>query len=62
LAYRFDDRGHHGLGAAAIGLAVGGDEALVDTPRDQHGQMVVISENGFQPGLLTSAQQRVAGA
>src|SRR5260370_12453763 len=32
-AERVDDRGHHGL-AAAVGLAVGGDDQLVVAPRD----------------------------
>ena len=61
-AQRVDQRTHHGFGAAAVGLTVGGDEALVDTPGDQHWQMVVIGENSIQSGLLASVKQRVSGA
>ena len=39
-----DDRGQHGLAAGAVGLAVRGDDVLVDAPGNQDWQVVVISE------------------
>ena len=48
--------------AAAVGLAVGGDEALVEAPADFDGDVILVGENGFQAGFLASAEQRVPGA
>lgn len=46
-AQRVDDRGHHGLAAAAVGVVVGGDDALVDAPGHHDGEMVVVGEDRF---------------
>ena len=52
-----DEGGHHRLAAAAVGLAVGGDDALVDAPRHDDRHVVVVGEYAGQPGSLTGAEQ-----
>lgn len=55
---RVDDCGHHGLAATPVRLAVGGDDALVDAPGDDDGEVVVVVEHRGEPGLLSAAEQR----
>lgn len=57
-----DDRGHHGFAAAAVGLGVGGDQALVEAPAQLDREVGLIGENGFQSGFLARIEQRIAGA
>lgn len=61
-AQRVDDRGHHGFAATAVGVAVGGDDALVDTPGHLHWEVSVVGEHRAQAGLLAAGEQRDAGA
>ena len=49
-AQSVDARGHHGLAAAPVGLAVGGDDALIDAPGHQDRQVVIIGEDRAEPG------------
>jgi len=46
------------LPAAAVGLAVGGDDALVDAPGHQDSQVGLVGEHSGQPGLLAAGEQR----
>jgi len=57
-AQRVDDRGHHGLAAASVGVSVGGDQALVEAPAQFNSEVGLVSENCFQPGFLTIIEQR----
>ena len=57
-----DDRDHHGLAASPVGVAVGGDDALVDAPGHLDREVVVVGEHRFQPCLLAAGEQRKAGA
>ena len=61
VAKRVDDLGHRGLAAAPVGVCVGGDQALIEPPRQFDGQVVLVSENRFQPVFLAGTKQRVAG-
>ena len=57
-AQRGDGRGHHGLAATSVGVGVGGDHLLVEALADLDAEVVLVGENGFQPGLLACAEQR----
>ena len=57
-----DDRGHHGLAAAPVGLAVGGNDALIDAPGHQDRQVVIIGEDRARARLLPTARQRQPGS
>ena len=50
--------GQHGPAAAAVRLAVGGDDALVDAPGHDDRDVVVVGEHRCEPGLLAGAKQR----
>ena len=52
MAQGVDDGSHHGLAMVAVGMTVGGDDALIDTPGHHDREMVLIGEHRFQPCSL----------
>jgi hypothetical protein len=57
-----DDRAHHGPAATAVGVAVGGDDALIDAPGHLYRQVGIVGEYRGQPGLLAAGEQWVSRA
>ena len=56
-----DDPGHGRLPGGLVGVAVGGDDVLVDAPADLDRQVLVVGEEGGEPGLLSVGEQALAG-
>lgn len=56
-AQRVDDVGHHGFTAAAVGVGIRGDHALVEAPTQFDGEMVLVGEYGFQLCFSSCAEQ-----
>jgi hypothetical protein len=56
-----DDRVQDELAELAVGFAVGGDDALVDTPGRLDSDVVLVGEQRLQPGLLLGGEQPRAG-
>jgi hypothetical protein len=61
-AQRVDDCAQHGLAATPVGVAVGGDDALVDAPGHRDRQVGIVGEHRGQAGLLAACEQGEAGA
>ena len=40
-----DDRGHHGVAAASVGVGVGSDHALIEAPAQLDGEVGIFGEN-----------------
>jgi hypothetical protein len=47
---------------AAVGVSVGGDDLLIDQPRDFDREMLVGVENAAEAGVLAGGEQLQAGA
>ena len=57
-----DDLVQRGLAGGSVGVAVGGDDALVDAPGGLDLDVVLVGEDGGEPVVLSVGEQLCPGA